>query len=297
VSDKLEYAAYTIRPKIRKLLPEYLEEFPKLKRHPYNIHIAKKGTDWDDAVKSLRVDKNVRKVDWLKPGEEAAKRTLEVFLDERLYNYDARRNDPNENAQSDLSPYLHFGQISAQRVALEAERYGRFVKSTEAFLEELIVRRELSDNYCRYNPDYDNLRRLPNWSSETLSSHRRDKREYVYTADEFENASTHDPLWNAAQREMVRKGKMHGYMRMYWAKKILEWSKTPEEAMQTAIYLNDRYELDGSDPNGYAGIAWSIGGVHDRPWFDRPVYGKIRSMTYDGCKRKFGVEKYISVNG
>ena len=155
---------------------------------------------------------------------------------------------------------------------------------------------ELSDNYCFYNPHYDSLEGIPRWAKETLKTPRRDKREYLYNADEFEQAVTHDQLWNAAQREMVRTGKMHGYMRMYWAKKILEWSKSPDEAMQTAIYLNDTYELDGRDPNGYAGIAWSIGGVHDRPWFDRPVYGKVRSMTFGGCKKKFDVDRYISMN-
>jgi deoxyribodipyrimidine photo-lyase len=163
----------------------------------------------------------------------------------------------------------------------------------EAFLEELITRRELSDNFCYYNSEYDSVESFPNWARKTLAAHAPDRREHLYALEDFENARTHDPLWNAAQNEMVRRGKMHGYMRMYWGKKILEWSETPEIALRTAIRLNDRYELDGRDPNGYAGIAWSIGGVHDRPWFDRPIFGKVRYMSYNGCRSKFDVDSYI----
>jgi len=166
-------------------------------------------------------------------------------------------------------------------------------KSKDAFLEELIVRRELSDNFCFYNANYDNFEGFPAWAKKTLNEHRNDRRKYLYTPEQFENALTHDELWNAAQMEMVKKGKMHGYMRMYWAKKILEWTESPEQAMEIAVYLNDRYELDGRDPNGYAGIAWSIGGVHDRAWNSRPVFGKIRYMSYNGCKTKFNIKTYI----
>ena len=155
----------------------------------------------------------------------------------------------------------------------------------------MIIRRELSDNFCFYNPYYDQFEGFPAWAKKTLNEHRRDPREYLYNQEQFENGQTHDPLWNAAQMEMVRKGKMHGYLRMYWAKKILEWTPSPEEAQRIAIYLNDRYELDGRDPNGYTGIAWSIGGVHDRAWGERPVFGKIRYMSYNGAKSKFDVEK------
>lgn len=166
-------------------------------------------------------------------------------------------------------------------------------EAKRAFLEELIIRRELSDNFCFYNEDYDNFKGFPEWAKKTLQKHKNDKREYLYSAIEFERALTHDELWNAAQMEIVRKGKMHGYMRMYWAKKILEWSESPEKAMEIAIYLNDRYGLDGRDPNGYTGIAWSIGGVHDRAWNERKIFGKIRYMSHGGCKSKFDVEKYI----
>jgi deoxyribodipyrimidine photo-lyase len=158
----------------------------------------------------------------------------------------------------------------------------------------MIVRRELSDNFCFYNEKYDLFEGFPAWARESLSAHRQDIRPYLYELSNFEAAETHDPLWNAAQIEMVVRGKMHGYMRMYWAKKILEWSHTAQDALATAIYLNDTYSLDGRDPNGYAGIAWSIGGIHDRPWFERDIIGKIRYMNYNGCRRKFDVDAYIA---
>ena len=208
-------------------------------------------------------------------------------------NYNNKRNDPSLDGQSGLSPYLHFGQISAQRVALEVQKTTINFHAQEAFLEELIIRRELSDNYCYYNADYDNFNGFPDWAKKTITEHRQDKRDYLYSLEEFENGKTHDKLWNAAQLEMVKTGKMHGFMRMYWVKKILEWSLSPEKSMKTAVYLNDKYELDGCDPNGYAGIAWSIGGMHDRAWGEREIFGKIRYMNYNGCKRKFDIDKYI----
>jgi deoxyribodipyrimidine photo-lyase len=232
-------------------------------------------------------------VEGITPGEKAARKQLTQFVEKRLEGYDTLRNDPNENSQSDLSPYLHFGQVSAQRIALEVLKTPN-TKDREAFLEELIVRRELADNFCLYNPNYDSAEGFPSWAKKTLDTHKDDKREYVYSLKQFEEAKTHDRLWNAAQNEMKKTGKMHGYMRMYWAKKILEWTKNPEQAMKIAIHLNDKYELDGRDSNGYAGIAWSIGGVHDRPWFNRPVYGAIRYMSAGGAKGKFNVEAYCN---
>jgi deoxyribodipyrimidine photo-lyase len=163
-----------------------------------------------------------------------------------------------------------------------------------AFLEELIVRRELADNFCFYHLDYDSPLGFPDWAKKTHERHKNDVREYTYTQKQFERAETHDTLWNACQQELLKTGKMHGYMRMYWAKKILEWTPTVEDAMEIAIYLNDTYELDGRDPNGYAGIAWSMGGVHDRAWFERPVYGQIRYMNRSGCASKFSVDTYIA---
>ena len=170
------------------------------------------------------------------------------------------------------------------------------LKDRDAFLEEMIVRRELADNFCHYESNYDYFGGFHPWAQKTLNEHRHDEREYLYPEEQFEESETHDPLWNAAQNEMKVKGKMHGFMRMYWAKKILEWSPSPEVAQQTAIELNDKYQLDGRDPNGYTGIAWSIGGIHDRAWFERPIYGKVRYMNYNGCKRKFDVKKYIERN-
>ncbi len=292
-SDKQEYAARTIRSKIHRRLDEFLDEFPELKPHPVVPPLERKKPDWEALEKGLHVDRNVAQVDWLTPGEEGARQVLGTFIQERLKIYDEARNDPNQAAQSDLSPYLHFGQIAAQRVAQQVVSFKTSTAYKEAFLEELIVRRELSDNFCFYNPDYDSLNGFPDWAGKSLDAHRGDPREYVYSLEEFEQARTHDPLWNAAQSEMVSRGKMHGYMRMYWAKKILEWTESPEEAMHVAITLNDRWELDGRDSNGYTGIAWSIGGVHDRGWPERPVFGKIRFMNDRGCRRKFDVDAYI----
>ncbi|MEJ5351769.1 MAG: deoxyribodipyrimidine photo-lyase [Melioribacteraceae bacterium] len=291
-SDKQEFAAYTIRPKIHKLLPDFLDEFPVIKKLRKNPFINK--IDWDSLYSKLNVDMTVKEVNWILPGENEAIKMLDLFIEEKLPYYSEKRNDPNENVLSNLSPYLHFGQISAQRVALELLKRAPYCKSREEFLEELIVRRELADNFCYFNKKYDSFEGFPDWAKQTLNEHRKDKREYIYSLKELENGTTHDDLWNAAQLEMVKKGKMHSYLRMYWAKKILQWTDSPETALKYAIYLNDKYELDGRDPNGYTGIAWSIGGVHDRAWNERPIFGKIRYMNYSGCKRKFDILKYTN---
>jgi deoxyribodipyrimidine photo-lyase len=292
-SPKLEYGAYTLRPKINKWLPDFLTEFTPLQRHPFPWKEKVEPVDWQRALASVKPDARVPPVSWITPGEAGGAKTLGLFLNNKLDQYNTRRNDPMEEGQSDLSPYLHFGQISAQKVAWEVRRRAWDTEAGQNFLEELIVRRELSDNYCLYNKAYDSFEGFPLWAQKSLNLHRRDKRSFLYTRDIFAQAQTHDPLWNAAQTEMVKRGKMHGYMRMYWCKKILEWSATPEEAQATAIDLNDRYELDGRDPNGYAGIAWSIGGVHDRAWFNRPVIGQIRWMTSNGCTSKFDTDAYV----
>ena len=309
-SGKQEFAAHTIRRKINRLIPEYLEEFPEVKRHKFGQNEGVGGESGDSGERGkgksvgiglnnikrkLKIDFKVPEVGWIKPGESSAANMLDFFIKNKLENYPERRNDPSADALSNLSPYLHFGQVSSQRAAFEVMNSGVVESAKEAFLEELIIRGELADNFCFYNDDYDSFSGFPDWAKKTLNEHRGDLREYIYTRDEFEGAKTHDELWNAAQLEMVKKGKMHGYMRMYWAKKILEWSETPESAMETAIYLNDKYELDGRDPKGYVGAAWSIGGVHDRAWAERNVFGKIRYMNYNGCKRKFNVDSYISM--
>jgi len=295
-SPKQEYGAYTLRPKIKRALPEFLEDFPSLQKHPISWKGKRGIIDWIDAEKTLQVDRTVSEVDWIEPGENAAQKILREFLRKKLPSYRERRNDPAEDAQSNLSSYLHFGHISAQRIALEVSKNDADKESREAFLEELIVRRELSDNFCFYNRHYDSFEGFPDWAKKTLNDHRTDGRVYIYSLEDFEHANTHDQLWNAAQREMVRTGKMHGYMRMYWGKKILEWTQSPEEAPRIAVYLNDRYELDGRETNGYAGVAWCIGGLHDRAWPGRPIFGKIRYMSYNGCKSKFDVMAYIEKN-
>lgn len=303
-SQKQEFAAYTIRPKIYSLLPEYLEVIPSIQKQHISWNFSVPSIDWHSYTTSLS-DKHP--ITWIKPGETHARLAVKTFITTAINSYGSR-NDPTKQAQSDLSPYLHFGHIASKTIVddlldfqqkhihqiTEKQKNGAQSESVEkAFLEELIVRKELSDNYCFYNNAYDSFDGFPSWAKTSLHNHRNDQRPYLYTIEQLEQGSTHDPLWNAAQQEMVKKGKMHGYMRMYWAKKILEWTTSPEQALEYAITLNDTYELDGRDPNGYAGIAWSIGGVHDRPWFERPIFGKIRYMSYNGAKTKFNIQSYI----
>ena len=288
-SPKEEFAAYTIRPKIKRLLGEFLSEYPQLEPFPWN------DTEEVDNDFSLPMDLPIISSSKFIPGEAEAHSILSIFLNNKIDNYANGRNIPGEDHCSNLSPYLHFGNISAQRVALEALKLQEVNgESRDAFLEELIVRRELADNYCFYNENYDNFSGFQTWARTTLNEHRADHREYCYSLDTLENATTHDEYWNAAQNEMASTGKMHGYMRMYWAKKILEWSESPEQAQEFAIYLNDKYSIDGRDANGYVGIAWAIGGVHDRAWSNREVFGKIRYMNAAGLKRKFDMKKYLA---
>ncbi|MGE5316341.1 MAG: deoxyribodipyrimidine photo-lyase [Acidobacteriota bacterium] len=297
-SVKQEFGAYTLRPRLNRLLPEFLDDFPDLVRHPFPPSHPVAEPDWIVVERSVTAAPAQLNPELCASGEDAAREALKYFLSRRLSSYHSDRNDPVLDAQSHLSPYLHFGQISAQRIALEVLRHAAShaedAASAQSFLEELIVRRELADNFCFYNERYDAFDGFPAWAQRTLNEHRHDARPHCYEIDALEQAQTHDALWNAAQRQMMSTGRMHGYMRMYWSKKILEWTRSPEEAMASAIYLNDRYELDGRDPNGYAGIAWSIGGVHDRAWAERPIYGKIRYMNAAGCARKFDVKKYMA---
>ncbi len=295
-SEKQEWAAYTFRPKIHRLLDDFMDDFPQLREHPYSREFKKEELEIQNLIDGLNCDKSVKPVDWIKPGEQNAKKMLDYFIDNKLDKYRELRNDPSLDYLSNLSPYLHFGQISAQRVAMEVAKSDKNPESKKSFLEELIVRRELSDNYCFNNQDYDNFNGFPDWAKQTHKEHRDDIRPHIYSKEELEKAQTHDELWNASQLEMMNKGKMHGYMRMYWAKKILEWTESPEQAQSITIYLNDKYELDGRDPNGYTGIAWSIGGVHDRAWPSRDVFGKVRYMSYKSTKSKFNASEYIRLN-
>jgi len=300
-SSKQEFSARTIRPKILTRLGSYLKEeswvtepdWQKASQLSRAAGITSPSLEWKAIFAFLEVDRTVPPVEWLIPGYNGAKTVLEEFLREKLPRYAVDQNDPNKDVLSNLSPYLHFGQISAREVAMAVEQSDAPREAREAFLEQLIIRRELSDNYCHYNPHYDSFEGFPRWAQESLREHEQDTRAYLYTYDQFDRAQTHDPLWNAAQNQLVRRGKLHGYLRMYWAKKILEWTASPRMAMEYAVRLNDRYNLDGRDPNGYVGCAWSIGGLHDRPWFERPIYGKVRYMSFSGAARKFDVKAFI----
>ena len=296
-SQKKEWAARTLRPKIHRLLPEYLEEPPKPVPHPHPWPGEVRPVHWDRALAALAPDASVPPVDWIIPGETAAAKALDDFTATRLARYATDKNDPNAGAVSLLSPYLHFGQLSSLRAALAVSRSKAPLEARDVFLEELIVRRELADNYCLHEPAYDRFQGFPDWARKTLDKHRRDPRGQRYSRAELEAGQTHDPLWNAAQRQMTVTGHMHGWLRMYWAKKILEWSESPETAQENAVALNDRWLLDGRDPNGYTGIAWSLGGLHDRPWGERPVFGTVRYMSYKGACGKFDVQAFVRTWG
>ncbi|SIR50383.1 deoxyribodipyrimidine photo-lyase [Halanaerobium kushneri] len=297
VSEKEEYAAYTIRKKINKIRDNYLKEYQrnsldnksKIELEASSLNLV---DDLDHYLDSLNFDQEIKYKNYFVGGYLEAKKKLNEFIQKKLKEYDEKRNIPHLNYQSDLSPYLHFGQISAQEIALEA------IKSeydAEAFLEELIVRRELAFNFVYYNKDYDGCLEdiISDWAYQSLMQHKNDEREYIYNYEELEKGLTHDKYWNAAQNEMVITGKMHNYMRMYWGKKILEWISDPNQAYQWALKLNNKYSLDGRDPNSYAGVAW-IFSKHDRAWKEREIFGKVRYMNAAGLERKFDMEKYLN---
>jgi len=292
-SPKEEYAAATLRPKIKKKLNDFLIPLKENDPVAESLSLEFEGLNIegiDPVISKLCIDRSVKKVPDYRGGTREAKKHLQIFLEEKLDRYAEFRNNPTLDVLSNMSPYLHFGQISPLYVALkvlETKSPGQ-----EAYFEEVIIRRELSINFVFYNDRYDSFNALPGWAQTTLKTHQKDRRQYVYSREELETAKTHDPYWNSAQREMVLKGKMHGYMRMYWGKKIIEWSQTPEGAFRNALYLNNKYELDGRDPNGFAGVAWCFG-KHDRPWAKRPILGNIRYMNDKGLKRKFDADEYV----
>ena len=378
-SDKSEVGARTIRIKIHKKLEEYLDEPEKPIKHPVNWPgVVKSIDDLKEMIAEVLngINSSGINVDF-QSGEHHALKLLDAFIKNDLLSYAKNRNDPSLDSQSGLSPYLHFGQISSLRVALNLretalkmgddlhllssskmpqpeDTTNRTLQGINALIEELIVRKELSDNFCYYNENYDSIKSAPGWAIKSLETHRDDPREFLYSLRELEQAKTHDPAWNSAQKQMVETGKMHGYMRMYWAKKVLEWSPSrpdvsgildsflPENdmdskgrtatrsfsdketanntqlisplnaditrssipnleslygaewAIEVLKYLNDHYSIDGGDPNGYAGIMWSVAGVHDRPWNEREIFGVIRYMNYGGLKRKFDIGSYIN---
>jgi deoxyribodipyrimidine photo-lyase len=292
-SPKEEYTAGTIRRKIQKNMNKFMIPLKRRKIHHSSLDLEFESlnlTDIKKVIKDLKIDDSVKKVNWIQGGNKTALNQLESFLETKLVNYGTLRNDPTLNYLSNMSPYLHFGQISPLYIALSV--IATSGPGIEPYLEELIIRRELSMNFVFYDQNYDNFNCLPEWAQKTLLEHARDPREYSYTLEELENAETHDPYWNAAQKEMVYMGKMHGYMRMYWAKKILEWTKNPLQAYYTALYLNNKYHIDGRDPNGYAGVAWCFG-KHDRAWKERDVFGKVRYMNENGLRRKFKIDLYV----
>ncbi|MCP2015216.1 deoxyribodipyrimidine photo-lyase [Deinococcus sp. HSC-46F16] len=292
VSSRQEVGARTLRPKLHRVLERFLV--------PVEVQEGAQGhPDWDPGldvsdpaltVRALGVDNSVP------PGEEEggevrALARLEHFVTRLLPGYDSGRRDPNVDGGSRLSAYLHYGHLSPLTAALAAREHSDGGPGLDTFLEEMIVRRELSFNFCEFNPDYDRYEGLPRWARENLEAHAADPRPHLYTREQLDAAQTHDRYWNAAHTEMVRTGRMHNAMRMYWGKKILEWSATPQEAYATTLWLNNRYQLDGRDANSYASVGW-IFGLHDRPWARRPIFGTVRYLAASGLNRKFDAEAY-----
>ena len=292
-----QYAARTIRPRIMAELDRFLRPV-----HNPAVRIAwhsPAGLSSVDASARLldrvQLDRSVGAIGDCHGGSGEGMRRLRRFIRDGLRGYAENRNHPEVDGTSGLSPYLHFGQLSPHTVALAVRDSDAPRPARDAFLEQLIVRRELAINFVRFNANYDRLEAGENWALRSLKDHAHDRRVYRYSAAQLESAETHDPLWNAAQIQMVTTGWMHGYVRMYWAKKILEWSPSPARAYELAVHLNDKYELDGRDPNGYAGIAWAIVGKHDRAWGPRrPIYGLVRYMSYQSTSRKFDSRSYIA---
>lgn len=325
VSYKEEYSAATLRPKLLKLLPYDLvnsgfeDHFSGVSSEgviiPEGLTDISKISDetglWKLIKSNVNPDDGVSEVSSFTGGYIQAKKKLAEFLDHRIEGYAVFRNHPGLDRSSDLSPYLHFGQISAQEVTLSAlawfnltpDSLPALIKNKNSlsgqsldlasFLEELIIRRELSCNFCHYNQAYDDFECLPLWARQTLYDHIDDHRPVQYSLDRLENAQTDDQYWNLAQRELLMSGKMHNYMRMYWGKKLIEWIKDPEMAYRYILWLNNRYELDGRDPNAFAGVAWCFG-KHDRPWQIRSIFGSVRYMNRAGLDRKFDMKLYYN---
>ena len=280
------------RSKVLPLLPEFLVEYPDIEKMDHEWEHDNSPIDWDSAVARHHMDRDVKPLAWISPGETAAKAALERFCRDRITDYVEGIVDPAKNAQSDLSPHLHFGNLSSQRAVLtvQAAKGPDVAKST--FIENIVVKKEIADNFCLHTPEYDSVGAFPGWARRSINLHRSDVREHLYTLEQLEKGMTHDPLWNASQMELVKRGKIHGYLRQYWANNIMEWTRSPEEAFSFAIRLNDRYSLDGGDPSGYTGIAMVIGGLYGHPWKPKEVLGKVKKMTYTGARLKFDVPAY-----
>lgn len=295
-SVREEYSAATLRPRLQRQLDRFLvplREEP-LRRDSLALRLGGVDLTRTEAVLgNLRVDQSVPVSPIFRGGQDEAHRRLDAFVAERLTDYHRRRREPADDWTSHLSPYLHFGHISPLEVAL-AVRAAQGVpeEAKAAFLEELIVRRELGVNYVHFQPRYDAFDVLPAWARQTLEVHRRDRRPALYDRAQLEDGHTDDPYWNAAQHEMLRTGYMHNTLRMYWGKKLLEWHADPAQAFATAMEVNNRWFLDGRDPASYANVAWLFG-KHDRPWGERPVFGKVRCMNAAGLERKFDIAAYV----
>lgn len=308
-SDKDQWAAATLRPRIHRHLPEFLKPLEEQRYNgsaesrefPSAVPVPRDAAAVEALLDNLQLADPVPEASSTEffGGATAAQHHLQQFLQNKLRDYHTRRSDPAADHTSLLSPYLHFGHISPLDIVLQARDWAERELEPEhrdgldSFIEELVVRRELAMNFAHYNDDYDRWEGVPPWARTSLLEHSGDDRPALYTPAQLERGETGDPYWNACQRQMVRTGHMHGYMRMYWGKKILEWMQDPPDAFALACELNDRYELDGRDPNGYAGVAWCFG-KHDRPWVERPVFGKIRYMNANGLRRKFrGIDDYV----
>jgi deoxyribodipyrimidine photo-lyase len=293
--EREQPGAYTLRPRLRALLPRFLmpSSAPVARRRFRAPPVLARLDPRAPILDGFAIDRSVAPVA-TPGGRAAAVATLHSFVAERLDGYGRDRNLPELDATSRLSAYLHFGQLGPREVALEVRASAAPRADRDAFLEQLIVRRELAINFVRCNQDYDRLHGCAEWARRTLRAHARDRRPWILDEARAAAGESPDPLWNAAQRQMLEQGFMHSYLRMYWAKKLLEWSPSPERAFELAVAWNDRWQLDGRDPNGYAGIAWAIGGKHDRPWPERAVFGHVRSMTLGSTSKKFDARRYIA---
>ncbi len=293
--EKEQYASHIIRPRLQALWPEFLKPLSNAKaKLPWEKPpgLASLADDFD-VTEGWKLDRSVSAVKEFRGGSREARRLLDEFVKKKLKGYGVLRNKPETDSTTRLSPYLHFGHIGPHTIALAVQNADAPKADREAFLNQLLIWRELAVNLVHFNPNYDNFECGEPWAHRTLAAHAKDPRPIVYSEKQLENAETHDPLWNASQMQMVNTGWMHNYVRMYWAKKILEWVRSPAEAYQIAVCLNDKYELDGRDPNGYAGIAWAMVGKYDRPWFEREIFGQIRYMSGASTGKKFDSKKYI----
>lgn len=296
--EKAQYAAHILRRRLQPHLRTFLTPAKNNRAHvawTKPQRLAALDPDFD-ITQGWQLDRSVLPITNWRGGTQEALRLLRKFVEHKLPGYSSGRNKPEIEHTSRLSPYLHFGHLSPITVAMAVTESRATSADKNAFLDQLITWRELAVNLVRFNPDYDNFECAERWAHRTLAKHARDHRPVLYTEHQLEHAETHDQLWNAAQMQMVSTGWMHNYMRMYWAKKILEWTRSPADAFRIAVRLNDKYELDGRDPNGYAGIAWAIVGKFDRPWFERPIFGQIRYMSGQSTGRKFNSQEYIRHN-